>query len=750
MMNASSTALPAPTEITRVVAIDGMHCAACASKVESAARSVAGVRDASVSFAAKKLRVSFDPTRVDLSAINARVTRAGFALRLERDPAIRAAREVAAARALRRRVVIGAVFSIPLVVLAMSHGSIDAFAGSTAAWLQCALAAPVFFWCGWPIHAAAVAQLRRASSDMNTLVSIGTSIAFASSVWALLTHDPSTGVHALHGLWFEASAIIIVFVLLGRLLEARATAHASDALRALGALSVARVCVIDANSTEREVAADDIAIGMRVRVRPGERISVDGRVIAGESEVDESMLTGEPLPRAKRSGDRVVTGTMNSFGVLEIEVTHAAGDSVLARIVEMVDDAQMTKALIARVADRVAAVFVPIVLLIAAITATAWWMFAPAEVRAALALEAVVSVLVVACPCALGLATPVAIMVASGRAAQLGVLFRTAAAFEKLALVEEIVWDKTGTLTLGAPSVKEVIATQGNTIARVLRAAAACESGSEHPIARSIVKHAIEHGVEIVRATEFRAVAGQGARARVEFDGVEANVLVGRASWLESLGVSLVHKEISSSTEVLVALEGREIGRVTLEDAVRDSSRDALNALNTLGVRAQLASGDSTSAALALAKQLDIHADRVHGAMTPESKAAFVRERRNDGARVIAFVGDGINDAIALAASDVGIAMSCGTEVAQASADITLVSSDLRRIPDAIALSRRTLRIIKQNLVWAFGYNLVLIPLAAGALWPFTGWMLPPMLASAAMALSSVSVVANSLRLRRA
>ncbi len=735
--------------VTRVVAIEGMHCAGCASKVEAAARSVAGVADASVSFATRKLRVRFDPSRTDLVALNARVQRAGFSLLFADDPVLRAARELNAQRALKRRVMVGALLAIPLVALHMLHGAWPLVAGREGAWLQCALALPVFAWCGWPIHAAAWARLRRGSSDMNTLVTLGTTIAFASSGWVLIANEAAAREGEVHGLWFEASAIIIVFVLLGRLLEARATSKATAALHAMSALAIESVRVLDAAGNEQMRAAEDIEVGMHVRVRPGERISVDGRVVAGESEVDESMLTGEPLPRLKIAGDRVVAGTLNTLGALEIEVTAAARESVLARIQTMVEDAQLTKASIARLADRVAAVFVPIVLVIAALTAGAWWMWGPADTRAALALEAVVSVLVVACPCALGLATPVAIMVASGRAAQLGVLFRSAAAFERLALVDELIFDKTGTLTVGTPSVREVRACEGVAADDVVACAASCLASSEHPLARGIVTHANARGIAIAPSTSFRAVAGNGARAEVALSSGVHEVLVGRAAWLASLGVALERESAHASSEVVVACAGRELGRIMLDDSLRESAASAVSLLASLGVAARVASGDARAAAVRIAGFAGISPSNVDAELSPQSKADLVRERRARSTHTIAFVGDGINDAIALAASDVGIAMGSGTDVAQASADLTLVTTDLRRIPEVIALSRQTLRIIKQNLAWAFGYNLLLIPLAAGALWPFTGWLLPPILASAAMALSSVSVVANSLRLTR-
>ena len=770
--------------VTRVLPVDGMHCAACASKVERAARAVPGVRDASVSFATRRMRIELDGAAGDLLAVARGVAAAGFRVDVSRDPLARAARERDEERALRRRVLVGSALALPLVAIAMSHGSVPALDGPAMGWVQGALAAPIVAYCGWPIHRAAWARLRARSSDMNTLVALGTAVAFVSSAWSLIAGaaggsalghaaDHAAGHAAGHALHFEAAAVIVVFVLVGRMLEARATMRAGDAVRALAALAVPRVRVLDgadgAGAVEREVAADEVERGMRVRVRPGERVPVDGVVVAGASEVDESMLTGEPVPRLRREGDRVVAGTMNTLGALEVEASCGAAETVLARVVAMVDEAQATKASIARVADRVAAVFVPVVLVIAAGAWASWMLLGPDGMRPTLAMQALVSVLVVACPCALGLATPVAVLVASGRAARMGVLFRRAAAIELLAEVREVVFDKTGTLTAGRPRVVEVRAGVGPDATQVVALAAAVEASSEHPVARGIVEHARLLGVAVATAHGFEAVAGSGVRAMVEVlaedgdaggDGPAPRaprarrVEVGTAAWLAGLGVEVVRfagtdgarrGNQTNGTVVFVAVDGTCVGAIELVDTVRDDARDAVDGLRAIGIASGIASGDAQPVVDAVAGVLGIDQARAHGALTPAEKAAMLAER----GRGIAFVGDGINDAPALAAARPGIAMAGGTDVARSSADILLVSQDLRRIPEAIALARRTLAVIRQNLAWAFGYNLVLIPLAAGALWPWTGWMLPPVAASAAMALSSVSVVANSLRLRR-
>ncbi len=765
--------VPGPTgshgSVVRVYPVDGMHCAACAGKVERAASAVAGVQSASVSFATRRLRIECDD-RVGIADTLARaVTRAGFSIDLSADPTARAERATRDARALHRRVIVGGVLSLPLVAIAMSHGAWEWVAGSRGAWIQFALATPVFAWVGWPIHRAAIARARHGAADMNTLVSLGTSTAYLASCWALLAghaaHEASQGSVAagvpvlasagpmsgdpmMHGLHFEAAAVILVFVLLGRLLEARATARAGDALRELSALAVPRVRIVDVDG-EREIDAADVAAGMRVRVRPGERVPVDGIVRAGASEVDESMLTGEPLPRARTAGDRVTAGTLNTTGALEIESTCDARGTVLAAIIDMVDAAQASKAGIARLADRIAAVFVPVVIAIAVTASCAWWLLGPEAQRGALALQALVGVLVVACPCALGLATPVAVVVASGRLARMGVLLRNAASLELLAMVREVMFDKTGTLTVGAPRVVSVDPVPATSADELLACAASVESPSEHPISRAVVAAAAERGVPVRACTGFRAVVGCGVEAVIDGKRVRA----GRPDWIiaECAGTALpipAADRGSTATRIAVTRDSTLLGIITLADTPRAEAAEAVSRLRGLGIATSVASGDTSPSVTSLARAVGVPETHAHGALLPADKARILAERARTGIGT-AFVGDGINDAPALAAARPGIAMSTGTDIAKSSADLLLVTQDLTRVPDAIALARRAMRVIRQNLAWAFAYNLVLLPLAAGALWPWMGWMLPPIAASAAMALSSVSVVANSLRLRR-
>jgi Cu+-exporting ATPase len=761
---------------TRVVPVDGMHCAACAAKVERALRGDEAVATADVSFASRSARISFDPARTDLERLAMRVRKSGFSLLLGRDPKLRAEREAAEARDLHRRFVVGAMLSAPLAAIAMTHGAVPWLAGREAAWIQCALAAPVYLWCGWPIHRAALARARAFSTDMNTLVALGTTIAFAASVRALVA--PGAGGadasghaaghaaghalghaagHAPH-LWFEAAAIIIVFVLLGRLLEARAMRRARAELGALGSLAVASVRVVEtrgATERESEIDADAVEAGMRVRIRPGERVPVDGVVVAGTSEVDASMLTGEPVPVVRGVGEQVSAGMVNTIGVLDVVASCATRETVLARISAMVDEAQATKARIARTADRVAAVFVPAILLVAFASFAAWMLLSPpewtTEMRLDRALEALIGVLVVACPCALGLATPIAVMVASGRAATHGVLFRTASSFEKLAGISTLVVDKTGTLTQGRLRVSEVRAAEGFAERDVLALAAEVERSSEHPIARGIAMAAAEHGFEATGdVAEFRAIAGEGACARVRRDGEKRLVRVGRRSWLAAEGVR-VPDEIAvegRATRVGVAIDGRFVGEIALEDALRPEAAPMLEAARARGIAVWIASGDARAPVVHVAGALGIPEDRIRHDLSPGGKAELVRTLRARGP--VGFVGDGINDALALAAADAGVAMSGGADIAKGSADVVLFRGDLGALMRALDLSRATLAVIRQNLAWAFGYNLLLVPLAAGVLAPSTGIMLPPVAASIAMALSSLTVVANGLRLRRA
>jgi Cu+-exporting ATPase len=608
-----------------------------------------------------------------------------------------------------------------------------------------ALTTPVQFWVGGQFHLAFLRELRHRAASMNTLVSIGTNAAYFFSVAVVLWPHAFMAAGAMP--YFEASALLMTFLILGRWLEARARGGTSEAIRRLVALQPRTTRLVDPRG-ERDVPIAEVVPGDLLRVRPGERIAVDGEVVEGASHVDESMLTGESLPVEKGPGASVVGGSVNRTGAFTFRATRVGRDTVLSQIVRLVEEAQGSKAPIQRLADRVAAVFVPIVLVIAATTFAIWLLWGPAPAFFH-ALTSAVGVLVIACPCAMGLATPTAVMVATGRGAELGVLIKSAEALEVLQRVQVVVLDKTGTLTVGKPAVTDVIAAYGVETAAVLALAAAVEQGSEHPLGEAIVTEAKVRGLALPPVGDFRAQPGQGVEALaaggrvvlgnrrfMDGRGVEVDALAPRAEALAREGKSVVY----------VALAGAAHGVIAVADVLKPEAREAVTGLRDLGLDVVMLTGDARPTAEAIARQAGI--ERVLAEVLPEQKAAEVKRLQREGRRVT-MVGDGINDAPALAQADVGLAMSSGTDVAIEAADVTLMRGDLRGVVTVIALSRRTLRVVKENLVWAFGYNLVLVPVAAGMLYPVWGLQLSPILAGLAMALSSVSVVANSLRLGR-
>jgi P-type Cu+ transporter len=730
--------------------VKGMHCAACVDKVERALRSVPGVTEASVNLATERARVELGGKPAGLAELRAAVAAAGYAIpeeiavtaeSRERDQADRG-RDTAR---LRRKLVVGAVLSLPVLL-----GGMPELFPWTPEWLHdprllWLLTTPVQFWVGGQFHAAFLRELRHRTTSMNTLVSIGTNAAYFFSVAVTLWPHAFMAAGAMP--YFEASALLMTFLVLGRWLEARARGGTSEAIRRLVALQP-RTARLAEPGGERDVPIGEIVPGDVLRVRPGERIAVDGLVIEGASTVDESMLTGESLPVERAPGAAVVGGSINRTGTFTFRATRVGQDTVLARIVRLVEEAQGSKAPIQRLADRVAAVFVPVILGIAALTFAAWMLWGPSPAFFH-ALTSTVGVLVIACPCALGLATPTAVMVATGRGAELGVLIRSAEILETLHRTQTVVLDKTGTLTVGRPAVTDVVPVAGSDPDSVLAQAAAVEQGSEHPLGEAIVTAAKSRGLALPPAREFRAVPGQGVEALIE----AGRVLLGNRRLMDSRGVELGSLEEAARrlaqegrSVVHVAVGGEPRGLIAVADVLRPEAPAAVVALRGLGVDVIMLSGDAESTARAIGRQAGI--DQVHAEVLPDQKAAAVKRLQADG-RLVAMVGDGINDAPALAQADVGLAMSSGTDVAIDAADVTLMRDDLRGVIAAIELSRHTMRIVKENLVWAFGYNLVLVPVAAGMLYPIWGLQLSPILAGLAMALSSVSVVANSLRLGR-
>ncbi len=736
---------------TQVAPVRGMHCAACVGKVERALTALAGVERATVNLATEQATVAFDPERTSFDALQAAVAAAGYELvRPAPDAAPgaaldaeRSARE-AEQRYQKIKFVVGAVLSAPVLLGGMSHILPWVPPALQNPWLLLILTTPVQFWVGGQFHRGFLHDLRYRSASMSTLVSVGTSAAYFFSVAVTLWPH----VFPAHGVtYYDVSAVVITLVVLGRWLEARARGRTSEAIRRLVSLAPRTARVVRAGA-EVDVPTAEVRVGDFVRIRPGERIPVDGVVTEGASTIDESMLTGESLPVEKTPESKVFAGTVNRTGSFIFRAARVGSETALARIVTLVAEAQGSRAPIQRLADRVAAVFVPIVLGIAALTFVAWWVFGP-EPAGLFALTNAVAVLVIACPCALGLATPTAIMVATGRGAERGILVRSAAALELLERVDTVVFDKTGTLTVGRPAVTDVIALPPMSEDDVVALAAAAEQGSEHPLGETIVACAKERGLALPPIAEFTTVPGQGIDAMAP----DGRVLLGNQTLMDARGIdvgTLVPRAqalaAEGKTAVYLALGGRVLGLLAAADLLKPEAPAAVAALNRRGLAVLVLTGDARPTAEAVARRAGV--DRVLAEILPEDKAREVTKLKAQGHRV-AMVGDGINDAPALAQADVGIAMGSGTDVAIEAADVTLVRGDLRGVVGAIDLSRRTISVIKQNLVWAFGYNVVLIPVAAGVLYPLWGVLLSPILAGAAMAFSSVSVVTNSLRLKR-
>ena len=619
-------------------------------------------------------------------------------------------------------------------------------------WLQLVFATPVATWGAWPFYQRAVASVKNRSLNMFTLIGLGVGVAYGFSLFALFfpTLLPEAMRHGgMVPVYFEAAAVITALVLLGQVLELKARGETSKALEKLLGLAATSARRVDADGTERDVPLDSVQPGALLRVRPGEKIPVDGTVVEGSSSVDESMVTGEPIPVEKTEGDTVIGSTVNGAGGFLMRAEKVGSETLLSRIVQMVADAQRSRAPIQRLADQVSAYFVAAVLVIAAATAAAWWWIGP-EPKLAHALVNAVAVLIIACPCALGLATPMSIMVATGRSASMGVLFRNAEAIETLRKVDTLVVDKTGTLTEGKPSLTDVVPANGFDADEVLALAASIERGSEHPLAEAIVAGAEERGLAIERSTDFASTTGQGVTGKVAGRLVSlGNAALMKSTQIETAELAQRAETLreAGKTAMFVAVDGKLAGILAVADPIKASTPDAIRALHDEGVQIVMLTGDARRTAEAVARELGI--DQVHAEARPEDKADTVARLQAEG-RFVAMAGDGINDAPALARAQIGIAMGTGTDVAMESAGVTLVRGDLSGIVRARKLSRATMSNIRQNLFWAFAYNAAGVPIAAGLLYPWTGWLLSPMIAAAAMSLSSVSVIANSLRLHRA
>ena len=753
-------------ETTRTeLGVTGMSCASCVGRVEKALDDVPGVLNVNVNFASEKAGVEYLPGTVEVRDLKHAVEDAGYSVADQEEEHTEDAggREY---RKLRNSFLWAAALTALILVGSIPH-MLGAPSPVPMRWLNfglLALATPVQFWAGWRFYTGAWGALKHDQANMNTLVVVGTSAAYLYSLVATVAPQLFAGGRA--DVYFDTSALIITLILLGRLLEARAKGRTNEAIKKLAGLQAKTARVVRGQSPgeEVDVPVAEVEVGDVVVVRPGEKIPVDGRLVGGESAVDEAMISGEPIPVSKGVGDEVIGATINKSGSFRMEATKVGGDTALAQIIRMVEEAQGTKAPIQRLADKVSGVFVPIVVVIATITFFIWWTIGPAPAFT-FALLNFVAVLIIACPCAMGLATPTSIMVGTGKGAEMGILIKGGETLEDAHKLTTVVLDKTGTLTRGKPELTDVKATNGLSEDELLRLVASAERGSEHPLGEAIVEGAKDRDIGLTEAERFEAVAGRGIKARVD----SRKVLAGNIALLEEEGVSengLRHEaeELSASgkTPMFVAVDGEPSGLVAVADTVRDESREAVERLRDMGLKVAMLTGDNRRNAEAIARELGI--DRVLAEVLPENKVGEVKKLQAED-EVVAMVGDGINDAPALAQANVGVAIGTGTDVAMEAADLTLISGDGRGVARAIKLSKATVRNVKQNLFWAFAYNVALIPVAAGVLYPFfSGGTVPqvlqpalgeygflnPVLAAAAMALSSVTVLSNALRLRRA
>lgn len=745
---------PARTN-TVTLSVGSMSCGSCVGRVDAAFAAVPGVVSVTANLAAETAKVEYLEGVVTVSELTSASTQAGYPAELAKADAsqTRADRKAEEADDLRRNVAIAAALTLPVFILEMGahlipafHMAIQASIGTQTSWvIQCVLTTLVLLGPGRGFYRKGIPALLKRAPDMNSLVAVGTGAAWGYSVVATVL--PGLLPDGVRAVYFEAAAVIVVLILVGRWLEARAKGRTGAAIQSLLGLQTRTARVLRDGETV-DMDADQLAVGDVILVRPGERIPVDGIVTDGASNVDESMVTGEPMPVAKTAGAAITGGTVNGTGSLTFEATRVGADTTLAQIIRMVEEAQGAKLPIQGLVNRVTLWFVPAVMGVAALTVLVWLLIGP-DPALTFALVAGVSVLIIACPCAMGLATPTSIMVGTGRAAQMGVLFRRGDALQGLSEVDVIALDKTGTVTEGRPALSEVSVASGFDRAEVLRLVAGAEAQSEHPIADAIVQGARVEGLAVPAASSFASETGYGVEARVE----GRQVLVGADRYMARAGVDVAalsarEAELAArgQTALFAAIDGKLAALISVSDPVKPSSRAAISALRARGINVAMISGDKQETAQAIAQEVGI--DQVVAGVLPDGKVAALDALKAQG-RKVAFVGDGINDAPALAHADVGIAIGTGTDVAIEAADVVLMSGDLGGVVNALEVSRRTMSNIRQNLIWAFGYNVALIPVAAGVLYPVFGLLLSPVFAAGAMALSSVSVLSNALRLRR-
>ncbi|AFY55453.1 copper/silver-translocating P-type ATPase [Rivularia sp. PCC 7116] len=740
----------------------GMSCASCAISIEKVINSVPGVSECNVNFGVEQATVKYNPQKTDIQQIQNAVDAAGYSATPLQEQEILGEddTDIAARKAERNiliaKVIVGAVISIILIIgsLPMMTGLELSFipAWLHDPWLQLAITAPVQFGCGYGFYTGAWKAIKRRTATMDTLIALGTSAAFFYSLFVTVSPDYFINQGLKVEVYYETAAVVITLILLGKLFESRARAKTSEAIRQLIGLQAKDARVIR-DGKEIDVPIQDVELDEIILVRPGEKIPLDGEVIQGSSTVDEAMVTGESLPVKKQPGDEVIGATINKTGSFKFRVSRVGKDTVLSQIVQLVRQAQASKAPIQRLADKVTGWFVPVVIIIAMFTFAIWFN---ATSNISLALITTVGVLIIACPCALGLATPTSIMVGTGKGAEHGILIKGAESLELAHKIQTIVLDKTGTLTEGKPTVTNFVTVRGtvnNNELEIIKLAAALEHNSEHPLAEAVVRYAENQGVGFIDSRDFEAVAGSGIQGYV----LDKWVQIGTKRWLEEVGIdtNLFHQqkqtwEAEGKTVIWIAVDSKVEGLMGIADALKPTSMQAVGMMQKLGLEVVMLTGDNLATAEVIAAEVGI--DRVFAEVRPQQKAAIVKslqaEKRKSRYKTVAMVGDGINDAPALAQADVGMAIGTGTDVAIAASDITLISGDLRLIVTAIKLSRATINNIRQNLFFAFFYNILGIPIAAGILFPIFGWLLNPIIAGAAMACSSVSVVSNALRLR--
>ena len=738
--------------VNKVLKIEGMTCASCVKAVERATRKLEGVERADVNYATETLSISYEPSMIRLAEIKAAVEKAGYQARDE-EITVDADKERKdqEMKLLWKKFIISALFTIPLFIISMGHmvglplpGFISPEINPMGfALIQLFLTIPVII-AGHRFYTVGFKALFRKSPNMDSLIAIGTSAAFLYGVFAtvkIVGGDPSYA----HDLYFESAAVIITLITLGKYLESVSRGKTSEAIKKLMGLAP-KTATIVRGGKEMEVTIEEVEVGDIILVKPGEKMPVDGQVVGGTTSVDESMLTGESIPVEKNVGDKIIGASINKNGTIQYKATKVGKDTALAQIIKLVEDAQGSKAPIAKMADIISGYFVPIVIALAVIAGIGWYAYGETAI---FALTIFISVLVIACPCALGLATPTAIMVGTGKGAEYGVLIKSGDALETAHKVQTVVFDKTGTITEGKPVVTDIVVINGMTQEDLLQLAASGEKGSEHPLGEAIVKDAEEKNLSLKKVDFFNAIPGHGIEVEIE----GKNILLGNRKLMVERDISLENLEETShklaeegKTPMYIAIENKISGIIAVADIMKKSSKRAIEKLHEMGIEVAMITGDNKRTAEAIAKQVGI--DRVLAEVLPEEKANEVKKLQLEGKKV-AMVGDGINDAPALAQADIGIAIGSGTDVAMESADIVLMRSDLMDVPTAIQLSKKTIRNIKENLFWAFGYNTLGIPIAMGVLYIFGGPLLNPMIAGAAMSFSSVSVLLNALRLKR-